>query len=168
MFGRTEQAHKTNRKGSEMPKTGPNTHSRKRGSKVRSVHVGAPALETRSRQILATIVEEAIAEPNDLKLPDPTASFRPDVLAEAQASDQADQSEGEQPIDDLATHDLVTIAQHGASLEVDGSKYTSDELTLIAENVTDQAHLKISNSGAFSAKQLAAIAQSGAGQVILA
>ena len=41
-------------------------------------------------------------------------------------------------------------------------------LTLLAENVTDQAHLKINNSGGFSAKELAAIAQTGPGQVIFA
>jgi len=73
MFGRTEQATTENRKGGGMPKTGAKPRSAKRGGMKRTVHVGAPALETRSRQILAELVEEAIAEPTDLKLPDPEA-----------------------------------------------------------------------------------------------
>ena len=156
-----------------MPKTGAKPRARTRGSKTRSVHVGAPTLETRSRQILAAIVEEATAEPSDLKLPDPDAALGP-VVGEASAPidvpqpAQPEKDESVQTIDELATRDLVSIVRHGASLEVDGSKYTSGELTLLAENVAGEAHLKINNSGAFSAGELAAIAKSTSGQVIFA
>ena len=154
-----------------MPKTGAKPRSSQRRRKPQTVTVGMPALETRSRHILAEIIEEAMMEPDGLKLPDPAAFAASDVLAGALPEPaQPDTANGEvsQPVDDLATHDLVTVVQHGASLEVDGSRYTSDELALLAENVTDQAHLKINNSGSFSAKELAAIAQSGPGQVIFA
>jgi hypothetical protein len=133
------------------------------------VSVGSPALETRSREILAEIIEEAMAERDGIKLPDPAALTAFDTaITEPAETSAAAEAEAAQPIDELATPDLVKIAQHGASLELDGSKYTSEELELIAEHVADEAHLKISNSGAFSARELAAIAQRGAGQVIFA
>jgi len=165
MFGRTEQAKLKNRKGGAMPKTGAGPRATRHRHKTRTVSVGMPALETRSRQILAEIIEEAVADPAGLKLPDPDVAFAtPEAVAAALAEDQ----QAAQSVDEFATRDLVTIVRSGASLEVDGSRYSSDELELIAENVAEQASLKINNSGSFSAKELAAIAQTGPGQVIFA
>ena len=152
-----------------MPKTGANVRATQRRRKARTVSITNPAPETRSRQILAEIIEEAMAEPGSLKLPDPgafvSADAAPVTAAPAAVEEEAEKA---QPVDDHATRDLVAIAQHGASLELDGAKYSSDELALIAENVSDDAHLRIKNSGGFSAKELATIAKRGPGQVIFA
>jgi hypothetical protein len=160
MFGRTEQATTKNRKGEGMPKTGARRRPLERTQKAKKVRPSAPLLETRARTILETMVEEvADAAPAGLTLPEVP---EPILAAPEPASAEV------QSIDELATRDLVTIVKNGGSLEVDGSRYTSDELELLAENVTQQAHLKINNSGSFSAKELAAIAQTGPGQVIFA
>jgi hypothetical protein len=158
MFGRMEQATTNNRKGEGMPKTRPKRRPLERTQKAMKVRPGAPLLETRARTILATMVEEvADVSSAGLTLPEVPEPTAPEPVAtEAQS------------IDEFATRDLVTIAQSGGSLEVDGSRYTPDELALIAEAVTTEAHLKINNSGSFSAKELAVIAKTGPGQVIFA
>ncbi len=161
MFGRTEQARTNNRKGEGMPKTGPKRRPLERTQKAKKVRPSAPLLETRARTILATMVEEVASGPDGLKLPETPEPVAPESTSDAQL-------DLGQSIDELATPELVSIARHGASLEVDGSKYTSAELALLADAVTDQAHLKIHNSGSFSAKELSAIAQRGPGQVIFA
>jgi hypothetical protein len=160
MFGRAEQAKPEN--GGGMPKTGAKRRPLERTQKAKRVRPSAPLLETRARTILETMVEEvANVAPAGLTLPEV-----PEPIATAPAV--VSENDATQTIDELATGELVSIVQQGASLEVDGSRYTSDELALIAENVTGQAHLKISNSGGFSARELAAIANSGPGQVIFA
>ncbi len=161
MFGRAEQTkHNENGRGELMPKTG-GKQRLEQTLKAKTMRPSAPLLETRARTILATMVDEVTSgeKPSGLMLPERAA---PIVAAPAAEEEVA------QTIDELATRELVSIVRHGASLEVDGSRYTSDELGLLAENVTDQAHLKINNSGGFSARELAAIAQRGPGQVILA
>lgn len=149
-----------------MPKTGTKRRPLERTQKAKRVRTSAPLLETRARTILETMVEEvADAAPAGLTLPE---APEPIVAAAASAHDAEAAQEAGQTIDELATGELLSIVRQGASLELDGSKYTSDELTLLAENVTDQAYLKISNSGSFTAKELTAIARSGPGQVIFA
>ncbi len=143
-----------------MPKTGAKRRPLERTQKAKKVRPSAPLLETRARTILETMVEEVVdGAPAGLTLPEMQEPVAPEAEPTAAAA---------QSIDDLATRDLVKIAKNGGSLEIDGSRYTSDELALLAENVTEQAHLKINNSGSFSAKELAAIAQTGPGQVIFA
>ncbi len=160
MFARTEQAKTNYRDGGMMPKTGAKRRPLERTQKAKRVRPSAPLLETRARTILETMVEEvADVAPAGLTLPEVP---EPIEAAAESANPEA------QSIDELATRDLVAIVQNGASLELDGSRYTSDELALLAENVTADAHLKINNSGSFSAKELAAIAQTGPGQVIFA
>jgi hypothetical protein len=160
MFGRTEQAKLKD--GGGMPKTGAKRRSLERTQKAKRVRPSAPLLETRARTILETMVEEvANVAPAGLTLPEVPEPIEA-------AATVVSEEDAAQTIDELATGELVSIVQQGASLEVDGSRYTSDELALIAENVTGQAHLKISNSGGFSARELAAIANSGPGQVIFA
>lgn len=139
--------------------------SLERTRKAKKVGPGAPLLETRARTILATMVEEVVAEPMGLTLPEVAD---PAALVAQPAAGAVEKPDAAQTIDELATLDLVSIARQGASLEVDGSKYTSDELALLARNMTDQAHLKVSKSGTFTAGELAAIARSGPGQVIFA
>jgi hypothetical protein len=149
-----------------MPKTGTKRRSLERTQKAKRVRTSAPLLETRARTILETMVEEvADAAPAGLTLPE---APEPIVAAAAGAHDAEAAHDAGQTIDELATRELLSIVRQGASLELDGSKYSPDELALLAENVTDQAYLKISNSGGFTAKELAAIARSGPGQVIFA
>jgi len=149
-----------------MPKTGPKRRPLERTQKAKRMRTSAPLLETRARTILETMVQEvADAAPAGLTLPE---APEPIVAAAASAHDAEVAQDAGQTIDELATRELLSIVRQGASLELDGSKYTPDELALLAENVTDQAHLKISNSGGFTVKELAAIARSGPGQVIFA
>ena len=148
-----------------MPKTGAKRHSLERTQKAMRVRPGAPLLETRARTILATMVEEVAGGAADGMILPEVAELS---IAETTVSTPEAQDDTVQSIDELATRELVSIVRHGASLEVDGSRYTSDELALLAENVTAEAHLKINNSGSFSARELASIAQTGPGQVIFA
>lgn len=149
-----------------MPKAGTKRRPLERTQKAKRVRTSAPLLETRARTILETMVEEvADAAPAGLTLPEAPEPIAPAAVVVHGAESVQDSS---QSIDELATRELLSIVRQGASLELDGSKYTPDELALLAENVTDQAHLKISNSGGFTAKELAAIARSGPGQVIFA
>ncbi len=111
-----------------MPKTGARRRQLERTQKAKKVRPSAPLLETRARTILETMVEEvADAAPAGLTLPEVP---EPILAAPEPASAEV------QSIDELATRDLVTIVKNGGSLEVDGSRYTSDELELLAENVT--------------------------------
>lgn len=138
-----------------------------RTRKAQKAQPGAPSPETRSRAILATMVREVASEPNDWTLPDVPAAVPVSDAAPDTAWD--DPGEDTQALDDMPANDLAAIARHGGSLEIDGSKYTCGELTSLARNVTDgRAHLKINNSGAFSADELSAIARSKPGQVIFA
>ena len=125
----------------------------------------APCVETQARTILAALVEEAVTESTGLKLPEPQVVEAAPVAPIAEPSESAEPAAG---IDEMATQDLIAIAQHGASLELDGLRFSSEELTLLAENVGDDAHLKIANSGSFTREELSAIALSAPGQVIFA
>jgi hypothetical protein len=145
-------------KGREMPKTGGKRRQLERTQKAKKVRPGAPLLETRARSILTTMVGEVTGEPTDLQLPEAPAPVVVEAADEAAA----------QSIDDLPTSELAVIARQGASLEVDGTKHDVVDLVSLAKSVRDDAHLKINNSGTFTAEELALIARSGPGQVILA
>lgn len=139
-----------------------------RTQKAKAVRPSAPLLETRARAILATLVEEVTADPGeDLRLPELPETAAPAAAAVAPAGSGVP-AEAVQTIDALATPELAAIARHGGSLEVDGSLYKAAELSLLARNVTEQAHLKILNSGGFTAEELKAIAECKPGQVIFA
>ena len=124
----------------------------------------APCVEAQARTILAALVEEAVTESTGLKLPEPQTVETAPVAAMSEPIEPAAGA----GIDEMATQDLIAIAQHGASLELDGLRFSSEELTLLAENVGDDAHLKIANSGSFTREELSAIALSAPGQVIFA
>jgi hypothetical protein len=158
MLARGEQTTKKE-KGREMPKTGGKRRPLVRTEKVAKVRPGAPLLETRARSILSTMVTEVAAEPTNLQLPE-----LPPVVEAALA---AKRLPGESSLDDLPTRDLAAIARQGASLELDGTRHDAAALVSIAKNVKDDAHLKIINSGRFTADELARIACSAPGQVIL-
>ncbi len=149
-----------NAKGFDMPKTKGKRPPLVRTQRAKKVRPGAPLLETRARAILSTMVTEVAAEPtegaSDLQLPEPPAP----VPVEAADSDPS--------LDALPAGDLEEIARQGASLELDGSKYEAIELVSLAKSMQDEAHLRISNSGTFTAEELALIARSTPGQVIFA
>ena len=152
-----------------MPKSraNPSPTTPRRAKRMRH---SAPCVETQARTILAAMVEEAVQENSGLKLPDvsgtePAAGNGSAVAFEPGSELEAAAGQG---IDELRTQDLVAIAKDGASLELDGSRFSSEELTLLAENVSDQAHLKIANSGNFTREELSTIALSAPGQVIFA
>lgn len=145
---------------SKRPKSKGKRRALVRTQKAKTVRPGAPLLETRARAILSTMVTEVTAQPGDgptdLQLPKPPGPM-PATAADANAS-----------LDALPAGDLAEIARQGASLELDGSKYEAVELVSLARSVQDEAHLRISNSGTFTAEELALIARSTPGQVIFA
>ncbi len=151
-----------NAKGFDMPKTKGKRQPLVRTQRAKKVRPGAPLLETRARSILSTMVTEVAAEPtegaSDLRLPEPPAPV-PVEASDAQFGS---------PLDDLPADDLAEIARQGASLELDGSRYEAVELVSLAQSMQDEAHLRISNSGTFTAKELALIARATSGQVIFA
>lgn len=163
MLGSAARMKETkNLKGREMPKTRGTRRPMERTQKAKKVRTDVPLLETRARSILSAMVSEVAAEPNeapnDLQLPQAPAPIlvgeTPDMVA--------------QSLDDLPASALAKIARNGASLEVDGARHEAEDLVSLAKNVTDDAHLKINNSGTFTVEELAAIARSAPGQVILA
>ncbi len=143
-----------------MPKTGGKRQPLARTQKAKKIRPSAPFLETRARAILSTMVTEVTAEPTDLQLPE-----APPIVAPAA---EVLLPETEPSLDDLPASDLAAIARQGASLEVDGSKHDVVALVALAKSVTDDAYLKVSNSGTFTPKELALIARSTPGQVIFA
>lgn len=132
-----------------------------RTQRAKKIRPSAPLLETRARSILSEMVTEMAAEPMDdaLRLPEPP---KPILVDEESLGGEA------HSLDDMPADDLAEIARQGASLELDGSKHDAADLVSLAKNVKDDAHLKITNSGTFTADELAMIARSGGGQVILA
>jgi hypothetical protein len=158
VLARSEQITKKE-KGREMPKTGGKRRPLVRTQKAAKIRPSAPLLETRARSILSAMVTEVSAEPTDLQLPE-----LPPVVEAALA---AKRLPGESSLDDLPTRDLAAIARQGASLELDGAKHDAAALVSIAKNVKDDAHLKIINSGRFTADELGCIVRSAPGQVIL-
>jgi len=155
MFVCAQRTKRSDPRGMEMPKTR-RERPLARTQKAKKVRPGAPLLETRARSILSTMVTEVAAEPEaGLQLPEAPAA---EPVADAAVHS----------IDDLPTSALAAIARQGASLELDGTKHDADALAELAENVTDDAHLKINNAGSFTAEELASIARSAPGQVILA
>ena len=144
-------------KGIDMPTSGKRPRL-ERTQKAKEVSPGAPLLETRARSILSTMVSEVAAEPDTLHMPE-----EPPMVA------VADGVAAEEPsLDDMPTRDLAEIARQGGSLELDGARHDAAALETLARNVKDEAHLKINNSGTFSADELARIARSAPGQVIFA
>jgi hypothetical protein len=143
-----------------MPKTRGKRRPLERTQKAKKIRPGAPLLETRARSILSTMVSEvAVEEPTEnLQLPE----VLPPVAAEALPPLE------EPSLDDLSTSALAEIVRQGASLELDGAKHDAAALVALAKNVKDDAHLKINNSGTFSAEELARIARNTPGQVIFA
>jgi len=156
----TPSAHRKtkNEKGRNMSKAKAKRRSLERTQKAKRIRPGAPLLETRARSILTTMVGEVTGQPTDLQLPEAPGPVLVEVAEEEVA----------QSIDDLPTSDLAVIARQGASLEVDGTKHDVVDLVSLAKSVRDDAHLKINNSGTFSAEELGMIARSKPGQVILA
>ena len=150
-----------------MPKSraNPSAVAPRRAKRVRH---SAPCVETQARTILAAMVEEAVQENAGLKLPDVSGTEPAAGNGSAVAFAPGSEPAAGQGIDELKTQDLVAIAKDGASLELDGSRFSSQELALLAENVGDQAHLKIANSGNFTREELSTIALSASGQVIFA
>lgn len=156
MLPRVEQTNESTKpKGSNMPKTGGKRRPLVRTQKAKKIGPGAPFLETRARSILSTMVTEVEAEPG-VRMPE----VPPPMVAAP--------SELEPVLEDLTAGELAAIAREGASLELDGSKFEAEELAKLARNVTDDAHLKVSNSGTFTAEELGMIARSAHGQVIFA
>jgi hypothetical protein len=147
---------KRNLKGRDMAKTG-KRRPMERTRKIQKIRPGAPLLETRARSILSAMVDEVTGETAGVQLPE----VPPLVIAEAG-------EEAAATIDDLPASDLAAIARQGASLELDGARYDAEELLSVAKNVKDDAHLKVSNSGTFTAEELGKIARSTPGQVIFA
>ena len=147
-----------------MPKTRGNRRPLERTQKAKKIRPGAPLLETRARSILSTMVTEVteVAQTStDLQLPEappPVVAMPAEVLP----------PEGEPSLDDLPASDLAAIARQGASLEIDGAKHDVVAVVSLAKNVKDDAHLKVNNSGTFTAEELALIARSAPGQVIFA
>jgi hypothetical protein len=163
MLGRSTQTTK-NLKESEMPKTGGKRRPLERTQKAKKIRPGAPLLETRARSILSTMVGEVAAELSDLQLPE-----APPPEVSSAPREQPLPSEADQSLDDFPASDLAAIARQGASLEVDGAKHDVVALVALAKSVTDDAYLKINNSGTFTAAELALIARSSPpGQVIFA
>ncbi|MEY9220663.1 hypothetical protein [Bradyrhizobium ottawaense] len=64
--------------------------------------------------------------------------------------------------------ELQGLAAFGASLEVDGSRYTALELQSIAVMLRPGSHLRVCNTGGKSALELQGIAAIKPGQVIFA
>jgi len=150
-----------------MPKTRGKRRPLERTQKAKKIRPGAPLLETRARSILSTMVTEVtevteVAQTStDLQLPEappPVVAMPAEVLP----------PEGEPSLDDLPASDLAAIARQGASLEIDGAKHDVVAVVSLAKNVKDDAHLKVNNSGTFTAEELALIARSAPGQVIFA
>jgi hypothetical protein len=147
-----------------MPKTRGKRRPLERTQKAKKIRPGAPLLETRARSILSTMVTEVteVAQAStDLQLPEappPVVAMPAEVLP----------PEGEPSLDDLPASDLAAIARQGASLEIDGAKHDVVAVVSLAKNVKDDAHLKVNNSGTFTAEELALIARSAPGQVIFA
>lgn len=63
---------------------------------------------------------------------------------------------------------LRQLALQGASLEVDGARFTSESLRVLALALKPGAHLKICNSDKFTTDSLSTIALAKPGQVIFA
>lgn len=57
---------------------------------------------------------------------------------------------------------MAHIARNGGSLIVDGNKYTDDQLSLVARNLSEGAFLQVCNSDKFTDQQLAYIVRNGA------
>ena len=64
--------------------------------------------------------------------------------------------------------DLISIAAAGASLEVDGSRYSGLELVSVAAALKDNAYLKVHNGNSKSLSDCISIAAAKRGQVIFA
>lgn len=65
--------------------------------------------------------------------------------------------------------ELVSIALAGGNLEVDGSRYTSGELTSVAlAGQKAGSRLVIRNSNKFTAEEMSSIALAGKGRVTFA
>jgi len=62
----------------------------------------------------------------------------------------------------------LRLNPHLHAVFLDGARHEAADLVALARNVKDDAHLKINNSGTFTADELARIAGSAAGQVIFA
>jgi hypothetical protein len=152
-LGQTHQSKKP--KGRNMPKAGGKRRPLVRTQKAKKIGPGVPLLETRARSILSTMVTEVEGEPGARmpEVPPPMVAAPPEL---------------EMALEDLTASELAAIAREGASLELDGSKFEAEELAKLARNVTDDAHLKVSNSGTFTAEELGMIARSAHGQVIFA
>jgi hypothetical protein len=143
------------KKGRNMPKTGGKRRPLARTLKAKKIRPGAPLLETRARSILSTMVTEMEGAPG-VRVPEAP----PPMLATAPETEPA--------LEDMTPSELAAIAREGASLELDGSKFAADELAKLAKNVRDDAHLRVSNSGTFTAEELGMIARNAQGQVIFA
>jgi hypothetical protein len=155
MLPYVKQTQSKKTKGRDMPKTGGKRRPLVRTQKAKEIGPGAPLLETRARSILSTMVSEAEGAPG-VRMPEaplPMIATPPEV---------------EPALEDLTPSELAAIAREGASLELDGSKFAADELAKLARSVTGDAHLRVSNSGTFTAEELGMIARSTPGQVIFA
>jgi len=62
--------------------------------------------------------------------------------------------------------DLGAVAARGASLEVDGARFSAVDLGAVAARLTDGAFLRIGNAQRFSALELGSIAARKPGQVV--
>jgi hypothetical protein len=71
-------------------------------------------------------------------------------------------------ISNKTSAELIEIARNGGSLELDGAKYTNEDLVQIARSLTDQAKLTIHNANMKTATELVEIARNGHGKVTFA
>lgn len=71
-------------------------------------------------------------------------------------------------IEHLSALELGSVAARGASLEVNGQRYSALDLGSVAARLHAGAHLKIMHSERFSALEIGSIAARKPGQVIFA
>ena len=64
-------------------------------------------------------------------------------------------------IDHLSAVDLAMVARSGGSLEVDGARYSSTDLAMVARSLQDGRVLVVHNSRSKSATDMAMIARAG-------
>ncbi len=66
---------------------------------------------------------------------------------------------------DLSSEQLAHLAKNGAGFEIDGSRFSAEQLAHIALSLTGGVMI-VANAASFSAQQLAFIAVNGKGKVI--